>query len=183
MNVAANENRRGPGIDVVIESTLWDAVPDAEAAVTRALTEAALAIGANQNGLSLALLLTDDTALRRLNAQWRGIDKPTNVLSFPSAPQIAGKSNGPTSFLGDIAIAYEITAHEAQLDGKPFLHHLAHLAVHGYLHLVGYDHERDSDAETMEQLECVILQRLGMPDPHRAHEELAPETLTHDIRG
>ncbi len=76
--------------------------------------------------------------------------------------------------LGDIAIAYETTTREAAEEDKPFDHHLAHLAVHGFLHLLGYDHESEADTETMEQLERVILARLGVPDPYLTHEKLAP---------
>ena len=156
MNAA--ENIRAPAIDVVVESALWDA--QADATVRRAIEEAATALGADFRNHTLAVLLTDDAAVRRLNAQWRGIDKPTNVLSFPAA-----KTPG-TAILGDIAIAHETTAREAETEDKPFAHHLSHLAAHGFLHLMGYDHEKDGDAETMEQLERVILARLGMPDPY-----------------
>ena len=163
---------RVPLIDVIVEAPQWDAARGAEATVRRALSEAAIATRANVADRVLAVLLTDDAAVRRLNAQWRNIDKPTNVLSFPPAPSAvpdAAKS------LGDIAIAYETAAREAKTDDKPFDHHLAHLAVHGFLHLLGYDHESDADAQTMEQLERVILARLGVPDPYLTHEKLAPE--------
>src|SRR5690606_30774609 len=104
-------------------------------------------------------MLADDTRIRDLNRTWRGQDKPTNVLSFP-APE------GPPDdarFLGDIVLAFETVEHEARAEGKPLEHHLAHLAVHGALHLLGYDHERDSDANAMEQHERHILARLGIP--------------------
>jgi probable rRNA maturation factor len=152
---------RVPAIDIVVESASWNA--DAEATARRALAETAIAIGADLRNHTLVLLLADDAAIRKLNAQWRGIDKPTNVLSFP-APK--GAMPDGTKPLGDIAIAFETTAREAEGEGKPFADHLSHLAVHGFLHLLGYDHERDSDAETMEQLERVILARLGVPAPY-----------------
>jgi probable rRNA maturation factor len=79
--------------------------------------------------------------------------------------------------LGDIAIAYETTAREAEVEEKPFDHHLAHLAVHGFLHLLGYDHDTEAAATTMEQRERVILARLGVPDPYLAHETIAPHAL------
>jgi len=161
-----------PLIDVIVETPQWNAARGAEATVRRALSEAAIAVGANFTDRVLAVLLTDDAAIRRLNAQWRNIDKPTNVLSFPPAPSTVPDA---VKSLGDIAIAYETTAREARTDDKPFDHHLAHLAVHGFLHLLGYDHESDADAQTMEQLERVILARLGMPDPYLTHEKLAPE--------
>src|SRR4029077_9233838 len=149
-----------PLIDVVVESAAWDKAPGAEAAVRRALSEAAIAIGANFKDRVLAVLLTDDTAMRRLNAQYRHIDKPTNVLSFPPAAS-AGRG-GAVKSLGDIAIAYQTAAREAHEEGKPFADHLAHLAVHGFLHLLGYDHDSDTAAGEMEQLERVILARLGV---------------------
>jgi probable rRNA maturation factor len=161
---------RVPVIDVMVEASSWSA--EAEATARRALAEAATALAADFRNHAVALLLTDDAAVRRLNAQWRGIDKPTNVLSFPPAPGGAGDVKS----LGDIAIAYETTAREAQAEKKPFADHLAHLCVHGFLHLMGYDHESEAQAETMESLERVILARLAVPDPYGAFpgESLPP---------
>jgi probable rRNA maturation factor len=107
-------------------------------------------------------LLTNDAAIRKLNKQWRKIDKPTNVLSFPAG--------GATrdALLGDIVIAYETLKRESRDEDKKFVHHLSHLAVHGFLHLMGYDHQNDSEAESMEELERVIMTRLRMPDPYLA---------------
>jgi probable rRNA maturation factor len=164
MTAAAMAKSRTPEIDVIVESGLWDTVADAEATVQRAVVEAAHAIGTDFDRRTLAVLLTDDAAIRRLNAQWRGLDKPTNVLSFPPAPGTDGPHE--TKSLGDIAIAYETTAREAQSEDKRFADHLAHLAVHGFLHLLGYDHEADTQAEQMEKLERVILARLGISDPY-----------------
>ena len=161
--MSAAGNIRVPAIDIVVESAQWNDA--AEGAVRRAIAEAATALGADFRNHALAVLLTDDAAVRRLNAQWRGIDKPTNVLSFPPAPGGAGDVKS----LGDIAIAYETTASEARAEDKPFADHLAHLCVHGFLHLMGYDHELEAHAETMESLERVILARLGVPDPYLAH--------------
>ena len=89
-------------------------------------------------------MLTDDSAIRALNRQWRGKNAPTNVLSFPAAE--TGKSRSQSPYIGDIVIAYETTAREAVAEDKPFNHHLAHLAVHGFLHLLGYDHDKERDA-------------------------------------
>jgi probable rRNA maturation factor len=169
-----------PLIDVIVESPLWDAASGADAAVRRALTEAAIATAKNFKDRTLAVLLTDDTAMRRLNAQWRGIDKPTNVLSFPPAPD---ESRQPVKPLGDIAIAYETAAREAEDEGKPFADHVSHLAVHGLLHLLGYDHDTDVAAETMEQFERVILARLGVPDPYLTHAKAAAGNLAQAVRG
>jgi len=148
-------------IDVIVESTQWDALPDAQAVARNAIAQALAALNGRADA-ELAVLLTDDAAVRRLNATWRGLDKPTNVLSFPAAEAPAPRH------LGDIAIAFETTAREAKDEGKPLADHLTHLAVHGFLHLVGYDHESDADAETMEQLERDILARLNVPDPYLA---------------
>ena len=102
-----------PLIDVIVESPQWDTASGAEATVRRVLSEAAIVIGANFKDRVLAVLLTDDAAIRRLNAQWRGIDKPTNVLSFPPAPN-AGEQMAAVTSLGDIAIAWHTCAREAQ---------------------------------------------------------------------
>jgi probable rRNA maturation factor len=109
-------------------------------------------------------LLADDSAIRALNREWRKLDAPTNVLSFPS--NAAGAPRRMPRYLGDIAIAYETTTREAAAEKKPFEHHLVHLAVHGYLHLLGYDHATNSDAKKMERLEVDILARLAVPDPY-----------------
>jgi probable rRNA maturation factor len=157
-----------PELDVVIECERWPA--DAEATVRGAIARAAEAVREDFAGRALAVLLTDDAAVRRLNATWRGLDKPTNVLSFPAAP------GDPSGALGDIAIALETTVREAEAEHKPLAHHLAHLAVHGFLHLVGYDHEQDAQAEEMEALERKVLATLGVPDPY------AMQNLSEDAR-
>jgi probable rRNA maturation factor len=148
-------------IDIVRESPLWQAEPDSEQVLRRAIAEAAA--GQSTKGAELAIVLTDDSRLRALNRVWRGIDKPTNVLSFPAKET---RGNGLPMLLGDIVIAYETVATEAAAQGKPFLHHLAHLAVHGFLHLRGYDHIAEKEADTMERLERAVLARLDMPDPY-----------------
>jgi probable rRNA maturation factor len=158
-----------PAIDIIVDSPLWRAQPDAAAIVLRALTEAAAIL--SKRDAELAVVLTDDAAIRTLNRDWRGVDKPTNVLSFPvhraaaAAKPARGASAAPTP-LGDIVLAYETVEREAADEGKPFDHHLAHLAVHGFLHLLGFDHERDSEADAMEELETRILQRLNVADPY-----------------
>lgn len=150
-------------IDVRIESPLWKAQPLAEQTVRAAI--AAAAEFASIDG-EVSILLADDAAIRVLNRDWRGIDKPTNVLSFPTS-MTAG---GATKLLGDIAIAYETLARECDEEARIFLHHLAHLAVHGFLHLIGYDHQTDSQADAMEGLESEIMLQLNMPDPYLAHD-------------
>ena len=150
-----------PAIEIEIASPLWNAQPAAETCVREAIAAAALRVPGEGE---VSMLLADDVAVRALNRDFRATDKPTNVLSFPAAKQPAGMP----PLLGDVAIAYETVAREAEAEGKPFLHHLAHLVVHGYLHLMGHDHQTESEAEAMEALERDILQALRIPDPYRA---------------
>jgi probable rRNA maturation factor len=150
-------------LDVMVESPLWNNAPDAEAIIRDAITAAAK--GTGNDAAEVAILLTDDSAIREINRQWRDQDKPTNVLSFPS-----GEAGREASHLGDIVIAYETLAREAEAENRPFANHLAHLAIHGYLHLLGYDHMTDADAAHMERLETTLLDQLGIPDPY-AHSE------------
>jgi probable rRNA maturation factor len=141
-------------IDVEVDYAPWAA--DLPAAAD--LAEAAARLAAPEHG-DIAILLTSDEAVRELNASFRGKDAPTNVLSFPAPAN-------PEGHLGDIAVAHGVVAREAHEQGKPIAHHLQHLVIHGVLHLIGYDHERDEDAERMEALERKLLARLGIPDPY-----------------
>jgi probable rRNA maturation factor len=162
-----------PITEVLVVAKCWQSEPDAEAAIHRAIATAAEIVAADIGEAELAVMLTDDAGIRTLNSNWRGIDKPTNVLSFPALPLTGtvGPDDAPR-MLGDIAIAFETTRKEADDDQMPFNHHLSHLAVHGFLHLIGYDHEKDSDAEAMETLEQEILARLGIPDPYADRERM-----------
>ena len=156
-----------PITEVLVVAECWQTEPDAEAVIQRAVAIAAEMVEADVGEAELAVMLTDDAGIRTLNGNWRGIDKPTNVLSFPALQPTGAKRPGDAPrMLGDIAIAYETTRKEADDEQKPFDHHLSHLAVHGFLHLVGYDHENDDDAETMETLEAEILAQLGVPNPY-----------------
>jgi probable rRNA maturation factor len=155
-----------PLTDVLVVADCWQAEPDAEAVIHRAIETAAEIADADVGEAELAVMLTDDAGIRTLNSNWRGIDKPTNVLSFPALQPTAGAPPDAPRMLGDIAIAYDTTRREADEEEKPFDHHLSHLAVHGFLHLIGYDHEKDDDAEAMESLEREILAQLGIPDPY-----------------
>jgi probable rRNA maturation factor len=115
----------------------------------------------------VSVLLASNEEIRELNRKWRGQDKATNVLSFPASPSPhAGLPGGPPPVLGDIALAFETIADEAERDRKSFPDHLAHLVVHGYLHILGYDHESVAEAEIMERLEADILGGLGIADPY-----------------
>jgi probable rRNA maturation factor len=152
-------------VDIIVESPKWVAQRGAKTVLRQTIAAAAAAAPATTG--ELAVVLTDDAAIRTLNRTWRGKDAPTNVLSFP-APD--SHVRGAPRQLGDIVIAYETTTREALTEHKPFRHHLAHLAVHGFLHLAGYDHETDKDAEAMERLEVIILARLKVPNPYIARD-------------
>jgi probable rRNA maturation factor len=164
MSAAAKQRVETPEADIDVQSPLWDTLPEAEATVRTAISAAAEFEPAAGE---MSVVLTDDASIRILNRDWRKIDKATNVLSFPAAtPPIPGVP----ALLGDVVVAYETLAREAAEEGKPPLHHLAHLVVHGYLHLLGYDHETDSEADAMEGLERQILARLKIADPYGARD-------------
>jgi probable rRNA maturation factor len=159
-------------IEVIVRSARWRKRPTARAIVRKAVREAAKAVSTPR--AELAIVLSDDSAIRALNRDWRGKNTPTNVLSFPAAPRggPVGKRGAASPYIGDIVIAYQTTAREAAAEGKPFNHHVAHLAVHGFLHLLGYDHEIDRDADEMERLERKILKRMAVPDPYASGHDL-----------
>jgi probable rRNA maturation factor len=148
-------------IDIVVRSDHWQSTPTAAAIVRRAVMRAATTLSTSPT--ELAIVLADNSTIRGLNRDWRGIDAATNVLSFPT-------KNTGGQHLGDIVLAYETIAREARRERKPFAHHLAHLAVHGFLHLMGYDHEDEQGALTMEDAERAILRQLAIPDPYRARD-------------
>jgi probable rRNA maturation factor len=154
-----------PVVDIVVEAALWKDRRGVKPLLRRALAEAAAMLSTTD--AELAIVLTDDSAIRRLNRRWRGKDEPTNVLAFPAKQPRT--SSSPHRLIGDIVIAYQTLAREAAAAHKPFRHHLAHLAVHGYLHLSGHDHGTDGEAAVMEGLEIAILARLGIPNPYVAH--------------
>jgi probable rRNA maturation factor len=168
----------GPAIEIMVDSPLWKAQRGVKAVLQRAICEAA-AMAATSGG-ELAIVLTDDSAIRALNRDWRGKDQPTNVLSFPAyAPSRPLPRKGAGSgragearmrLLGDIVIAYETMAREALAEQRPFRHHLAHLAVHGFLHLVGHDHVANEEADAMEALEIAVLARLDVPNPYMTRD-------------
>jgi probable rRNA maturation factor len=154
----------GAEIDVVIEDAGWTALlPDAEALVSEAALAALAAADSDAEG-EIVVMLTNDAEVRRLNARFRGKDAATNVLSFP-APATAPGS------LGDIALALGVCRAEAAEQGKSLGAHLRHLVAHGVLHLLGYDHEIDAEAETMEAMERKIMAGLGEADPYAARQD------------
>jgi probable rRNA maturation factor len=134
------------------------------AAVARVLAEAPEL--ADSLPASAAVALSSNAAVRRLNAAYRGKDAPTNVLSFPAPAPPPGVRIEGLRALGDVVLALETLLDEAAGAGIPPAHHFQHLLVHGLLHLIGYDHETDADAERMEALEVTLLARLGIPDPY-----------------
>lgn len=148
-------------VEIAMEAAGWKKIPAAESAMRRAIA-AALAETAH-GACEVSVVLTDDARIRALNRAWRGKDSATNVLSFPMAD---GPHEGPR-FLGDVVFALETIRREADEEGKTFEDHLTHLAVHGVLHLLGFDHEREAAAEAMENRERTILSGLGIPDPHQ----------------
>lgn len=153
-------------VDILTQAGPWPGHETLAPTIERAVSVAALQAGVDPHKTELSVLLTDDRHIAVLNAQWRGKDKPTNVLSFP-APDIAGMTA-----LGDIALAYETIAREADIDAKSFDAHFTHLIVHGFLHLVGHDHIEPAQADNMETLERAILAELGIDDPYAAIADL-----------
>jgi probable rRNA maturation factor len=142
-----------------------------EALAQRAASAAASAAPELANArLSASLLFTSDAEIHALNREWRGRDKPTNVLSFPMLERdelVELGAAGPPVLLGDIALAHETCAREAAEKSVPLEHHAAHLIVHGLLHLAGHDHEAgEPEAEAMEELEVKALALMGMADPY-----------------
>ena len=157
--------------DVVVEDARWSAV-QVEDLAARAVTAALDHLGLG-GAWEVVVLACDDARIAALNADFRGKPRPTNVLSWPSAERGAEADGGAPMppdpadpELGDIALAYETCAAEAAAAGKSLADHATHLIVHGTLHLLGYDHERDADATLMERLEVEILGKLGLADPY-----------------
>ena len=156
--------------EVTVEADAWhsavtDPVGTAARAVRAALDTAAVPFPSPPE---VSVLLADDGRVRELNRAWRGKDKPTNVLSFPAwEPGALLPAEGPLP-LGDVAVALETVLREAAAEGRTPEAHLAHLVVHGTLHLLGHDHEEDDEAERMEALEVRALASLGIADPYAA---------------
>jgi probable rRNA maturation factor len=147
-------------LSVDIEDDSWLAIQGLEGLADEVVSKT-LAVDDQR---SIALLFTTDAAVQEINTQSRGIEKPTNVLSFPSAPMPV--PDGEVAHLGDIVLAFETVAREAAEAGKTLSHHASHLIVHGTLHLLGYDHQTDADATRMETRERDILATLGIADPY-----------------
>jgi probable rRNA maturation factor len=162
--------RRAIAIDLAQRSPLWRReLPDVAGRCTAAARAALAAAGTAFDGpAELSIVLADDALLRRLNRKWRGLDKPTNVLAFPALAGTAGP--GAPRLLGDVVLGFETVAREARRQEKALADHLAHLVVHGVLHLLGFDHARAAAARRMEAVETVVLSRLGIADPYHPRE-------------
>ena len=161
-------------IDLTVDDDGWlRAVPDV-ATSARAVALAVLKNAAGKYPLNISIVLSDDARVRDLNLAWRGIDKATNVLSFPTRDLVPGRAPGPEAGqptdqpieLGDVILARETVLREAVDQGKTPRDHLAHLIVHGILHLLGYDHVEAVVATRMEALETALLDGLGIADPY-----------------
>ena len=156
-----------PRAEVEVEAPAWSKrVADVEAVTERAAL-AVLRGFKSRPGAVAVILLTDDATIHDLNSRFRGKDAPTNVLAFPA-------SANPEGHLGDIALGFEVCEREAREQAKSLADHLSHLVVHGVLHLLGYDHQDDAQAEAMESIERTILQGLGVPDPYREAAGTSP---------
>lgn len=149
-------------LSIDIEDEAWDTIPGLSHLAEQA---AAAALEGRTVTGAVTLLFTSDAEMQGLNREWRGKDTATNVLSFP-APGGMPLPQGETPPLGDIALGFQTVAREALEQGKTVAHHTSHLIVHGMLHLLGYDHEEDGEAEDMENEERLILARLGIADPY-----------------
>ena len=161
-----------PTIDVAVAAEGWrEVLPDAERLARRAARagwQAARGDGPEPRHAEISIALVDDATSRALNREHRAKDSPTNVLSFAMGPVAAG-DDGP-ELLGDVVLACETVSREAAEQGKPIADHFCHLIVHGVLHLCGYDHETEIDAEIMERLETNVLAGMGIDDPYRIPE-------------
>lgn len=151
-------------IAVDVDDAGWDAVPALEDLARQAVSAVFAELSTDEARFEASILFAGDEAVRALNAQWRGKDNATNVLSFPADDMPV--PDGEPRPLGDIVLASGVVAHEAAEQGKPLRDHVAHLIIHGVLHLLGYDHEDDAEATDMEGLETRILKGLGISDPY-----------------
>ncbi|WP_062014646.1 rRNA maturation RNase YbeY [Aureimonas sp. AU4] len=170
MGAAAPAEAAPNGVDIVLDGAddpAWRALlspADPETCVREAILAALAGAGHAAARTEVSVTLAEDAAVRELNREWRGKDKPTNILSFPMVQLAPGDSLGP--LLGDLVLARETLEREATVERKTALDHFRHLLVHGTLHLAGFDHETDEEAERMEALEIEILRGLGISDPY-----------------
>ncbi|WP_423605019.1 rRNA maturation RNase YbeY [Sphingomonas sp. MS122] len=168
LDVAVQHESDWPELD-------WDAI-GAKAAAAAVEQTPFGELAAADAVIEIAVRLTSDDEVHQLNRQYRGKDKPTNVLSFPMIEPdlieaLTQNSDDGEVILGDIVLAYGVCAHEAAEKGISVEDHATHLIVHGVLHLLGYDHQGDSEAEAMESMERAALDTLGIPDPYLVRED------------
>ncbi|MBX7199292.1 MAG: rRNA maturation RNase YbeY [Rhodospirillaceae bacterium] len=165
-------------IDVAVSAAWKRALRTATAVCKRAAVAAFEAAPARRKPkartVELAIVLTSDAMVKKLNAAYRGKNKPTDVLSFPAWTGDPGDTR--EAILGDVVIAKDVTARDAKSENKTLGEHLTHLVVHGVLHLLGYDHEEDDDARAMERLEVKVLEALKLPNPYLARPGVARVT-------
>lgn len=152
-----------PDVEIRIAAGAWRSLVPGVEALVRDSAISAWGAGGGRGAVEISVLLADDATLRRLNARHRGQDRATNVLSFPAEPTPV--MAGP-ALLGDVALACETVAAEAQAQGKTMADHMRHMIVHGVLHLLGHDHEGDAAAEAMERIEAEVLAGFGVADPY-----------------
>jgi len=167
-------------VDIVVEHGDWSAFAPLEQTVWAACSAVERSGVVEFGGIEACVAFTSDAEMSTLNRIYRGQDKPTNVLSFPAPAPVS--SAGSVRPLGDIVLAAETVTREAAELGIPPRHHLLHLVIHGLLHLLGYDHEDDADAEAMEALETALLAGLGVPDPYQAAPDVARSTGLAGVR-
>jgi probable rRNA maturation factor len=156
-------------VEIIVQSALWKARRNVRQFLHKVLAQAATTTGTRTG--ELTVVLTSDLGMRCLNRRWRGKDAATNVLSFPV--QRRAPAGMPLHLLGDVVIAYETCAHEAHTQQLAFSDHLAHLVVHGFLHLIGYDHIASDEARRMEALEAAVLARLDIANPYAEKQPAA----------
>jgi probable rRNA maturation factor len=152
-------------VSIEVEDEAWQALAGLDQLARTAVASALSGAGANGEEREIALLFTSDQSIAEINADWRGKNNPTNVLSFPASSDMPIPEGEPRP-LGDIVLSHGVIAREAAEQGKTLHDHTAHLIVHGVLHLLGFDHETDEEAGKMEHLETSILKGLGISDPY-----------------
>jgi probable rRNA maturation factor len=163
-SVPRRQEKRAASVAVLIRSPLWRVTGLRPVETARKAARAALGAAETAYSPEVAVALSDDAELRELNRIWRGKDRPTNVLAFPT---VSGPA-GPRLPIGDVILAFETVAQEAEAVDLALSDHLSHLVVHGVLHLLGYDHEKPAEARRMEELEVRVLAGLGIADPYAA---------------
>ncbi|MBT3071702.1 rRNA maturation RNase YbeY [Rhodomicrobium sp. Az07] len=166
------------GTDISIEDDRWVSVAGLEELIPKLVAETLREAGFAPDDTCVSVALMSGEQVRSLNKMFRGKDADTNVLSFPSGEAVrAARFDDEPAFLGDVALSYDAVVGEAQAQAKTPLDHSAHLVAHGVLHLVGFDHEADADADAMEAAERVVLARFGIPDPYRDDASASVQTL------